>query len=63
MARSYFDCREIPSDSDCTVAISADDDNEALEAAVVHAVAVHRHHDTPGLRGQLREILRRGTLP
>jgi predicted small metal-binding protein len=63
MTRSHIDCREIPSEEDCTVAISADREEELLEAAVHHAVAVHGHQDTPGLRGQLREVLRRGPLP
>ncbi|HVL87489.1 MAG TPA: DUF1059 domain-containing protein [Candidatus Thermoplasmatota archaeon] len=61
--RTYIDCREFQSDVECSVAISADREEEVLEAAVQHAVAVHRHRDTPGLRGQLRENLRAGHLP
>lgn len=63
MARKFLDCRELPSDVDCTVAISADHEEELLEAAVHHAVQVHRHQDTPGLRGQLRQVVRSGPLP
>jgi predicted small metal-binding protein len=46
MSRKFIDCREFPSDSNCTIAISADSDAELLEAAVQHAVAVHKHQGT-----------------
>jgi predicted small metal-binding protein len=63
MARKYIDCREFPSDMNCTVAISADSESELLEAAVQHAVAVHRHKDTPEFRQQLRTLFKEGTPP
>ena len=63
MTRKYIDCREFPSDMNCTVAISADSENELLEAAVQHAVAVHRHKDTPEFRQQLRTLFKEGTPP
>ena len=50
MARKYVDCREIPSDTNCTIAISADTEDEVLEAAVQHAMAVHGHEDNAELR-------------
>lgn len=59
MDRKYIDCREYPGDIRCTVAISADTDNELLEAAVQHAVTVHKHQDTPELRKQLTTMFRR----
>ena len=31
MPRKYIDCREYPSEKNCTVAISADSDDELLE--------------------------------
>lgn len=34
MARKYIDCREFPSEMNCSVALSADSENELLEAAV-----------------------------
>jgi len=58
MIRKYIDCREYPSDIGCTVAISADTDEELLEAAVQHAVSVHGHEDTPELRQQLTGLFR-----
>jgi predicted small metal-binding protein len=63
MTRKYIDCREFPSESHCTVALSADSDEELLEAAVQHAAAVHKHEDTPQLRRQLAELFREGTPP
>jgi predicted small metal-binding protein len=42
MARKYVDCRDYPqTEKKCTLAISADTEEEVLEAAVQHAMAVH----------------------
>ncbi|CPJ83578.1 Uncharacterised protein [Bordetella pertussis] len=43
MSRKYIDCREFPSEMNCSVALSADSDAELLEAAVQHATTVHKH--------------------
>ena len=63
MARKYVDCRAFPSEMNCTVAIAADTEEELLEAAVQHAVAVHGHNDNPELRAQLRQVFQEGTPP
>lgn len=63
MARTYIDCREFPSNMNCTVAIAADSEKELLDAAVQHAVAVHGHADTPELRQQLGRLFKVGTPP
>jgi len=63
MTRKYIDCREVPSESHCTVAIVADTEDELLEAAVQHAVAVHHHDDTPELRSQLKQAFKDGSPP
>jgi predicted small metal-binding protein len=63
MARKYIDCREFPSDMNCSVAIAADNDQELLDAAVQHAVAVHKHQDTPELRQQIKQLFKEGTPP
>lgn len=63
MARKFIDCREFPSDSNCTVAIAADSDQELLEAAVQHAVFVHKHEDTPEFRQQIKQLFKEGTPP
>ena len=61
MARKYVDCRQIPSEMNCTIAISADSEDEDLEAAVQHAVAVHGHADDPELRESIRSGIQEGT--
>jgi predicted small metal-binding protein len=63
MTRQYVDCREFPSENNCTVAISADNKDELVEAAVQHAVAVHGHADTPEFRQMLASAIREGTPP
>ena len=60
MTRHIMDCRELPSASHCTVSIAADDEDELLEAAVQHAVAVHRERDSPELREELRRHFHEG---
>lgn len=63
MTRKFIDCREFPSDTHCSVAISADSEEELLQAAVDHAVSVHHHGDSPELRQQLRRMFRDGMPP
>jgi predicted small metal-binding protein len=54
----FVDCRDYPSEMNCTIAISADSKQELVDAAVQHAVAVHGHQDSPQLREQLAEMIR-----
>lgn len=63
MTRHYVDCREFPSEMNCTVALAADTERELVDAAVQHAVSVHGHTDTPELRQQLAKLIRKGTPP
>lgn len=63
MTRKYIDCREYPSEMNCSVALSADSDGELLAAAVQHAVSVHQHEDSPELRKQLKQLFKVGTPP
>lgn len=58
MTRKYVDCREFPSENNCTVEISADNDDELLDIAVMHAVRTHGHEDTPELRNEIRGAIR-----
>lgn len=60
MARKFVDCRQYPSENNCSIAISADSDNELVEAAVQHAVAVHKHVDNEELRSWLRSAIKEG---
>jgi hypothetical protein len=57
MARKMVDCREMPSEKGCTLKISGEED-EVLRAAVMHAVDVHGHKDTPEFRKELRGALK-----
>ena len=63
MSRKFIDCREFPSDMHCSVAISADSEEELLQIAVEHAVSVHHHSDSPELREQLRQLFKDGMPP
>jgi predicted small metal-binding protein len=63
MTRKFIDCRAFPSESNCTLAMAADTDQELLEAAVQHAVTVHKHEDTPEFRQQLTQLFKEGSPP
>ena len=63
MTRKYVDCREFPSEMNCSVTLIADTERELLDAAVQHAVAVHGHQDTPDLREMLKGAVRDGSPP
>jgi predicted small metal-binding protein len=58
--RKFIDCREQPSEMNCTVAISADSEDELLEAAVQHVVSVHGHEDSDELRDMIRSGIHEG---
>ncbi|HEV2741048.1 MAG TPA: DUF1059 domain-containing protein [Candidatus Elarobacter sp.] len=55
--RSYIDCREFPSENNCSLKISGTPD-EVLLAASQHAVSSHGHQDGPELREMIRSGLR-----
>jgi predicted small metal-binding protein len=61
MGRKFIDCRAFPSEMNCSIAIGADSEAELLEAAVQHAVAVHKHQDTPDLRQMIKSAMKDGT--
>jgi len=63
MGRKFIDCREFPTEMNCTIALSADSEGELLEAAVQHAIAVHGHEDTSELRDMIRSAMKDGTPP
>jgi predicted small metal-binding protein len=54
--RKVLDCRKLPSENNCTVAISGKEE-EVLPLAVHHAVTAHGHKDTPELREQIKALL------
>ena len=53
MSRMYIDCRDMPSESGCDLAMSGSEEH-LLAAAVTHAVTAHGHEDTPELREMIR---------
>jgi len=57
MARKVADCREMPSESGCTLVIAGEED-EVVRAAAMHAADVHGHEDTAELREQIRGMLK-----
>ena len=62
MARKYIDCREHPSpDNQCTVAISADSENELVEAAIQHGISAHGMQDSQDLRNELKTMIKEGS--
>jgi hypothetical protein len=58
MGRMIADCRDLPSESGCTLTISGEE-HEVVDAAAQHAVAVHQHEDGPELRDAIRASLKR----
>ncbi len=57
MPRMFVDCRQYPSEMNCSVSIAADTKKELIDAAVQHAVAVHGHKDSPELREQIGKMV------
>jgi predicted small metal-binding protein len=57
MARMMIDCRTMPSEIGCTLTI-AGEEQEVLDAAVLHAVDKHGHEST----AELREMIRGGLV-
>ncbi len=57
MSRKVADCRDYPSESNCTLTIAGEED-EVIAAAAQHAAAVHGHEDNDELRSWLKENLK-----
>jgi predicted small metal-binding protein len=55
--RKFIDCREFPSEKNCSLRISGTED-EVLEIAVQHATSSHGHENNPELREELRTLLK-----
>jgi predicted small metal-binding protein len=56
MARKMIDCRTMPSENNCSLAIAGTED-EVMSVAVYHAVTSHGHEDTAELRDMIRSGL------
>lgn len=57
MSRKIADCRDFPSETNCTLTIAGEED-EVIAAAAQHAVAVHGHEDNEELRSWLKNNLK-----
>ncbi len=55
--RKSIDCRNYPSDKNCTLKMSGTE-KEVLDAAVQHAVSAHGHANSPELRNQIKSMLK-----
>ena len=55
--RKSIDCRDYPSEKNCSVKISGTEE-EVLDAAVQHAVSAHDHKNSPELRDQIKSMLK-----
>ena len=55
--RKAIDCRDYPSEKNCSLRISGTE-QEVLDAATQHAVRSHGHEDSPELREQLSSMLK-----
>jgi len=55
--RKSIDCRDYPSEKNCSLRISGTE-NEVLDAAVQHAASAHGHEKSPELREQLKSMLK-----
>jgi len=55
--RKFVDCRDMPSDSNCSLYISGTEE-EVVSAAVAHAVLQHGHESSPELAAMIRSGLK-----
>jgi predicted small metal-binding protein len=55
--RKSIDCRNYPSEKNCSLKMSGTE-GEVLDAAVEHAVSAHAHQKSPELREQLKSMLK-----
>ena len=60
-SRKYIDCRDYP-EGGCSVAISADSEEELIETAVQHVVTAHGMDDSPETREQMKSMIKSGSL-
>jgi len=61
MTRKYIDCRDYPQgDKKCSVAISAETEEELIEAVVQHGTTVHGYPNNQEFRDQIRQTMKEG---
>jgi len=57
MARKIADCRDMPSETNCTLTIAGEEE-EVVRAAAAHAADVHGHENTSELQALIRADLK-----
>jgi predicted small metal-binding protein len=55
--RKSIDCRDYPSEKNCSLKISGTEE-EVLDAAVQHAASAHGHKNSPELCDQIKSMLK-----
>ena len=55
--RKSIDCRDYPSERNCSLKISGTEE-EVLDAAVEHAVSAHGHENSTELHEQIKSMLK-----
>jgi hypothetical protein len=60
--RKMADCRRMPGEKNCSLAISGTEE-EVLVVATRHAIEDHGHEDSPELREQIRQMLVDESVP
>jgi hypothetical protein len=55
--RKSIDCRDYPSEKDCSLKISGTEE-EVLDAAVQHAVSADGHENSAEWHGEIRSLLK-----
>jgi predicted small metal-binding protein len=58
MGRKCFDCRGFPAGVKCSIVLSADTEDELIEAVVQHNIAVHGDKDTADFRQMIRNEIK-----
>jgi hypothetical protein len=62
MARYFVDCREMPSEINCSLYMSGEKDH-VIRASIEHAISMHSHEDTPELREMVESQLKEEQAP
>ena len=63
MGRKYFDCRGYPAGPKCTMILSAETEDELVEAVVQHIITVHGDRDNSELRKLVRQDIKETAAP
>lgn len=57
MPRKVVDCRDVPSEKNCSLTIAGEEE-EVVPTATTHMIEYHGHGDTPELREEVRKMMK-----